>query len=429
MTNNLARALARTTLTLLLAVSTAKADCVSSLQQISDFFTTPNRAAGPIAINGNRLGVVLNETTPPRPIYFAGFDTNLNRLSEDHLVASTSREGAFRTFWTGNGYGVFFFEPGGQLMFQRLSVAGEAVGSVISVGALATFPEQEADVVFDTTRNAYLVVHTITQGASVGFWLTILGVEGNTISDDRLGFEISSPSEPRIAVAADGTIAILRHQREANDGLRLSILNANRVVSAFADLTSNARRPVFASNGTSFAAVWQSTISGGTELRWARTDAQARVLQGETRFLSGRGTDVAPVSLIWNPTSIEWGLTYLDSPIGFVEFSGDLRLRRFATAGALISDTAFSSDLSRVSISSRFPFVWSGDAYIASADRFLSNQGSISFLEKHCTLAATATASRISVSAGTPVTLTASATGGTEPYAYSWDFGDLTDKR
>jgi uncharacterized membrane protein len=417
-------------LVMLLVASTAQAaDCVSSTRQISDFFTTPNRAVGAIVWTGTLLGVVKNETSPPRPIYFSAYDENLNQVIGDKLIATATLNGAFRIFWNGSGFGVFFFETGGQLMFQRLSAAGDTVGSALPVGVVATFPDQEADVTWDPTRSAYIAVHTITQGASVGFWITLVGIDGTTLSDDRLTFELSSPSEPRVAVAADGTIAIVRHQREASDALRLSVLDANRVVSAFTDLSANARLPVLASNGTGFAAVWQSAIAGGTELRWARVDTRARVILPETRLVSGRGTDVAPVSLIWNPNGSEWALSYLDSPLGFAEFPGDFRLRRFTTAGALISDTVFSADPSRISIGSRYPFVWTGSAYVTTAERFVSNQGSISFLEKHCTLAATASASALSVIASAPVTFSATATGGTAPYAFQWDFGDLSEKR
>jgi hypothetical protein len=429
-TNNLARAVLGALLLLLLLTPAARAaDCVSSIQQITDFFTTPNRAAGAIAWTGSLIGMARNETTPPRPIYFAAFDDNLNQVIGDKLLASSSREGVFRLFWNGSGFGLFYFEPGGQLMFLRLSATGDPIGLAAPVGQVATFPDQEADVIFDSTRGAYITVHTITQGVSVGFWVTILGIDGTTLSDDRLTYEISAPSEPRVAVAADGTIGVLRHQREAGDALRFSVLDANRAVSAFTDLSSNARLPVLASNGTSFAAVWQSNIAGGTELRWARLDTRARVILPETRLLSGRGTDVAPVSLVWNPNGSEWALSYLDSPIGFSEFPGDFRLRRFTTAGALISDTVFSSDPSRISIGSRYPFVWTGASYITTAERFLPNQGSISFLEKHCTLAATASASRVTVPASVATTFNAGATGGTAPYSFIWDFGDLSDKR
>lgn len=433
MTNNYLRAASRATLLLLLITllitPTAQADCGSSVRQLSDFFTAPNRAAGAIAWTGTLLGMARNETSPPRPIYFAGFDDNLNQVIGDKLVAPSSRDGAFRLFWNGSGFGLFYFEPGGQLMFLRLSAAGDPIGFASPVGQPATFPDQEADVTFDPTRSAYVAVHTITQGASVGFWVTIIGIDGTTLSDDRLAFEISAPSEPRVAVAGDGTIGILRHQREAGDALRFSVLDASRAVSAFVDLSSNARTPVLASNSTGFAAVWQSVIAGGTELRWARVDTRARTILPETRLVSGRGTDVAPVSLIWNPNGSEWALSYLDSPLGFSEFPGDFRLRRFTTAGALISDTVFSSDPSRIAIGGRYPFVWTGASYITTAERFVPNQGSISLLEKHCTLVATATASRLSAAASTPVTFTASASGGTAPYSYTWDFGDLSDKR
>ncbi len=430
MTNNLLRVALRATLALLLVTHAVHAaECASSTRQLTDFFTSPNHAAGAIAWTGTLLGMARNETTPPRPIYFATFDDNLNQLTADKLVATSSRDGAFRLFWNGSGFGLFYFEPGGQLMFVRVSAAGDPVGFAAPVGQVATFPDQEADVTYDPTRSAYVAVHTITQGASVGFWVTIIGIDGATLSDDRLAFEISAPSEPRVAVAADGTIGILRHQREASDALRFSVLDANRVVSAFSDLSSNARNPVLSSNGSSFAAVWQSSIAGGTELRWARIDTRARVLLPETRLLSGRGTDVAPVSLIWNPNGSEWALSYLDSPLGFAEFPGDFRLRRFTTAGALISDTVFSSDPSRIAIGGRYPFIWTGGSYITTAERFVPNQGSISLLEKHCTLAATATASRLTVAATLPVTFDASATGGTAPYSFTWDFGDLSDKR
>src|SRR5213076_3292754 len=161
----------------------------------------------------------------PRPIWLAAFDENLNQVIGDKIVAPTSRSGAAAMFWNGTGYGVFFFGLGGELRLQRVTANGDLIGVATVVGRFATFADQEYGFAFDPVRNAYIVVHTIPQGVDAGFWLTIVGTDGVTRVDQRLTGEISQLSEPRVAVASDGTIGIVRHQREAGDALRFTALD------------------------------------------------------------------------------------------------------------------------------------------------------------------------------------------------------------
>src|SRR5438874_1896784 len=132
------------TLALLLAASAAaSAQCISTVRQVSDYFTIPNRAAGPVAFTGSIIGVVRNETASPRPIWLAAFDENLNQVIDDKIVAPTSRSGAAAMFWNGTGYGVFFFGLGGELRLQRVTASGDLIGVATVVGRFATFADQE----------------------------------------------------------------------------------------------------------------------------------------------------------------------------------------------------------------------------------------------------------------------------------------------
>ena len=414
---------------LFVASAAASAQCVSTVQQVSDYFTSPNRAAGALAFTGSVIGVARNETLSPKPIWLTLYDQSLNQVTEDKIVAPSSRSGALAMFWNGTGYGLFFLGIGGELRLQRVTAGGELIGTQIVVGRPATFFGQEYGFAFDPVRNAYIAVHTIPEGGDAGFWLTIIGTDGVTRFDQRLTGTLSQLSEPRVAVADDGTIGIVRHQVEADDGLRFTALDLNNNVVGFADISANAHRPVIASNGSSFAIVYQSNITGGTEIRWARTDTKARLIAAESRLFSGRGMDAAPTSLVWNAARSEWAVAYLDSPIGFQEFPGEYRLHRMTPAGDAISDTTFSLDVARTVYSTSYPIAWTGSSYVSSGERNVPVQGSVSFLFKHCPFAAAATQDRVTVPASFPVTFTAHASGGTAPYKFTWDFGDFSEAR
>src|SRR5215212_8113088 len=139
---------------LLLAASAAQAaDCNSTSRQVSDYFTSISRAAGAIAFNGSIIGMARNESFPPRSIWFAGFNQNLDQVISDRLAAPSSRNGASALFWNGTGFGLFFIDTGGEIRLQRLSATGDTLGSSIVVGRFANFTDQEYGFAFDPLRS------------------------------------------------------------------------------------------------------------------------------------------------------------------------------------------------------------------------------------------------------------------------------------
>src|SRR5881392_3230703 len=87
----------------------ASAECVSTLQPVAQIASSPNRPVAHIAWSGAVYGVTKVEPqTPSNPIWFAVYDTNLNPVTFERLVAAESSGGPVALLWDGGGFALFY---------------------------------------------------------------------------------------------------------------------------------------------------------------------------------------------------------------------------------------------------------------------------------------------------------------------------------
>lgn len=415
-------------LLIILTTTAAQAqDCGSGVHATAQPTVFPNRPASAIAWTGSVLGVARNENSLQRPIYVALFNEQLVQVAPDRLAASSSLSATMELIWTGTEFGLFYQRQDLQFVLQRISAAGEPIGNAIPISPRVNFPRQEYDVVWDATRNAYAIIHTVPTGIDRGLWLTLVRADGTHVFDQPIAFFFADPATPRLAVAANGTIGVVIASSSTPEALQFISVDANNNPRTAIPISAAGRDPRIATNGTGFAVVVVAPAGAGqTELRWIRLDNNGRVTIPEATLFGGRGVDIEAVDLQWNADSNEWALAYLDSILGFNVFPGDYRLHRFTSTGAVLSDTLFSPDPTKNIYASRHPFVWTGRSYLSTIERFLGEAGSDAYFVKHCPLLARANANTRNARPGEEITFSASASGGSPDYTFVWDFGDLS---
>lgn len=405
----------------LLTAMAAQGDCVSSIDLISARASALNRTAGPVAWTGTSLAIAKNEHNAAKSIWIAIHDPN-GGLVREVKVVETATEGAQALLWTGSDLGLFF-DPVGQLRYQRIAADGTPIGGPVQVPHLI-FPDDEFDFAWDPTRDAHLVLHRVTQGPEVGLWLTAIGRDGS-VKLDRLLYTFIAPTAlPRIAVASNGTLGIFFLHATVPGTSFLRLDAQDRFSAPVTIATPTPIEIAVAPRGNQFGVARQvSTTGGRTEIRWLVVDTNATTVVSDRLLVAPRGTDVAPAALVAAPD--EWALGYDDSALGFRLHPGEYRLHRFTQTGTAISNTVFSVERLRATVLTRHPFVWTGSAYVSTVAQFISPaQGSDSYLLRHCPLIGRPTADRTVVRLLDTVNFSATASGGTPGYRYEWDFGD-----
>lgn len=415
---------------LLVAAATAQAqDCISASASVAQPVVFPNRAAGPLAVAGNVLGVAKGATDGSNAIWFATYDRNLNQLTPDRLVTSQSASRAIKVLWTGSEFGIVFRTPGFQYAIQRASATGDLIGTPLILAAHTASSDQEADFVWDPTRQLYLMALSVRNGFNPGLHLVGYSRDGAVQLDQLVSFFIGDPPSPQIAVTPSGIIGIVWGYSPTGfgSGLTFVAIDAANVPHGYVQITPNGSNARIATDGTNFAIAFSATQPSGTgtEIHWVRTSsATGDIAVSERNLLTGKGLDAAPVSLLWNAGRGEWALSYLDAIIGFGNFPPEYRLHRFASDGTPLGDSTFSDDPLKSIISSPYPIAPLGTGYVGSTERnFGREQGSESYLVRNCPLTAAITTSRTPV-VGLPVTFGADISGGIGPLTYFWDFDD-----
>ena len=124
-----------------------RAQCVSTVQPISQPFSFPSHAAGPIATDGTILGLAKNDTSTSSPaIFFAEFDANLNQITAERSITASSINGATHLFWADSEFGLFYQRTDATAMLQRIDRAGNPNGSPIPMPHTWSFNDE-----FDVT--------------------------------------------------------------------------------------------------------------------------------------------------------------------------------------------------------------------------------------------------------------------------------------
>jgi hypothetical protein len=415
-----------TAVAVVLVTAGAFADCVSLLQPVSQPNVFPNRAAGPIAWNGSEYGIAKTEGTQARPVFFGRLDSELNSISPDTTVASSSRAGALALFWTGSEYTLFYETKDPRLVMQRISAAGTLIGGPIFVAdAHGIWPDREIDITWDKSRNAYAIVYTIPQGASRGLWLTIVEPNGTIRTDTLVNSFVLDPIAPQVAATSAGLVILFHH---STTGLMHSTVYRadGTFTQAFAvsPIGSNGQLEW---NGSQLAYVVSSPITGGSEIRWTRLDANGNTVVAQTRMFQALGSDAAPVHLVWNPEDREWALAYRDSYLGFSQLPGDYRIGRFTASGARLSDTYFSPQQVFASFETIYPFIWTGSAYVSTVGRTVSTTaGTQSYAVRNCPVRISILSSHRSITINDEIRLDAIVSGGVAPFTYEWDLGETS---
>jgi len=405
--------------------ASAGAQCISTVRTVSQPVVFPSHAAGPVAWTGSVLGVAKIDIGSS-VVYFATYDANLNQLTADRVGANASLNGPIALIWNGSEFALFYQTGLLQLVFQRIAVSGEPIGTPIAVAPQhLNWQNQEYDIAWDSRRNAYDIIHTIPTGTERGLWLTIVDRDGKLQYDQSLSIYFSSTAEPRLAVAPSGEIGIAWVRLdEIGETLYFLVFGSDNNVKAVERVSVGGRNARLAASDTTFLIITGLTVGGGTgELRSVRVDLKGAIIANDSTFLPARGVDIAPVSLLWNPTLREWALIYSESQSGFNVFPGETRLRRFDFRGA-VSDTLFAPDPTKNIFAMTYPHVWTGTSYVGSISRPVPrSEGSDTHLVKHCPLLSSVSGPSYTALYGL-AQFTAAANGGTPDYRYQWDFGD-----
>ena len=408
---------------LFVTAGVARAQCVPAVRIVSQPSSFPNLIAGPVATTGTIVGVAKSDTTTGAPaIFFATYDPNLNPLTADRQVAATTAK-INALLWNGSEFALFYQQPDSTLVMQRLDTNGNSIGAPVPIANHAWGGEDEVDVVWSPSRNAYGVARTVTNGPDRGVWMTVVSRTGEVIADSQLTLFFNIPAVPRVAALPAGAFALTWIR--TSGPLFLSIVPA----SGFGTTVSVSDRVVIsaqvASDGNRILVIFSSTTSMGTELRSSQFDLSGNRITGDAPFLTGSGSDIFPLHLQWNPVLSEWALTYNDAQSGLNGFPGEIRLRRFRSLSDVASDTLLSPDPVRGRLNAPYPITFMNGAYYATISRLLSRvEGSESYLLKICPFFVTARSDPSFQQPFTPVTLIASGSGGTPPYRFEWNFGD-----
>lgn len=408
----------------------ARGQCVSALQPVAQIGSFPNRPAAHLAWNGSVYGVSKVEPqSASHPIYFAVYDASLHAVTTDRQVVASSNGGPLALLWDGSAFGLFY-ESDNQLRMQRLDTQGNKVGAAVMVGNQSVWQGQEYAITFNPVNRFYQIVHIVPQGLGKGFFLRSVKSDGTIVREDIVLNTSVIVTMPRIAVLADGTTGIAFQLRNdpftANVEYYDTVYSKDLVHGNLSLLATAGDRLLLASNETSFLAVLTVAVAGGLpEIHAIPIDAASHTGE-EVKLIAAREKDIAPISLLWNPSLREWGLVYVDAPNGLFTFPTDTRLRRFTESYDTVADVEFSPDLRRTYLDARYPVIFDGNAYVGALERFVTNvDGSEAYVARHCPFFVGLAAEPAFALVNTNVTLRALPSGGTSPIAYQWDFGDL----
>jgi hypothetical protein len=428
---------------ILLASAAASAQCTSAIRSVSQEFVFPNHAAGPAATNGAIIVVAKTDPTDAAvPLFVGSYDVNLSPTGvADQKVTSATLPGALALVSNGTDFALFYQAPNGQITMQRIDSSGNLAGTPLAVvPEHAPTTNQEFDVTFDAARNGYVLVHTITQGRDFGLWLTILNRDGSLQFDQAITFLFGDQTRPRVISAAGGRMGIawVRLDDPNAAGIYFQIIDRSNQPVITQKLTSGTPRygnfVLSTTPDGRYLMLYGAPPPAGpppqpASIIWSISVTAGGVSAGASPFMSGRDSDdVAPIALTFNSSRSENALLYSYARFGFATTPPDLRLRRF-TPSDIPSDTIFSPNAAISPFGTLWPLIWTGASYVDTITRpggAPRSQGTDSYLVKHCPFLISIAADHATWLPLRDVTFTVSVSGGTSPFDFTWDFGDLT---
>lgn len=418
---------------LLLTCTVARAqECVSAVESVSQGSVLPNRSAEAVAWNGSTLLVAKVEHANARSIWVATYGPNLDQRSPDRQVGEGSNFGVVALLSNGTDFALFYEGAGNQLTMQRVSATGDLIGGPIALpftGANAGL--QEYDIVWDPSRNAYVIVRAITIASNRGLWMTTVSREGAILTDQLLTIFIADAPAPRVAVGSNGELGVTWRRADVSNEA-LYFFSIDRTLQPITQrlISVAGYSPRIAWDGSAYVIVYSApTSGGGEEFRVVAVDREGRLASPDESLLLARGEDQLAQHLMWNPTLGEFALSYLESTPGFGVYAGVARLLRFQLGSEFPkSDSLFAPDPSKNIYGMRNAFVWTGSAYVGAITRTISTaEGNESYLVRHCPLLANILVDREVAPFPYVFTFTAAPSGGAfADRQYSWDFGDFT---
>lgn len=405
-------------LLLLIAASASAADCLTEGRVISTRSSVPNLINGPIAWSGSVFAVAKTQENVSGALWVSVYGESFDALVADRQVAANARS-TIALLWNGSEFGLFYRTLEQGLRFQRLTMMGAPIGAAVAVTPERTvYVADEIDIVWSPALNAYVVARAIASGRDEGLWITVLDSDGTRRRDQKLPVALTQQSELDIAVSETGVIgaAFINF----NGTLAFAVISPDGSASVRSVAGLGGTKMQVASQNGLFVVTRAVFANDETAIRWLVFDSSPQVVRADALLIEPPGDDVSPLALV--ATEDELALAYVEVARRDQPFDTTYRLRRFTIDGTFISDTAFAaSNASQARATSAYPFVWTGRAYVSAPVRLTADRAN-SFLVRYCPLDAQILTPRDAVRVGTPVTFSATATGGVPAYEFSWIF-------
>jgi hypothetical protein len=405
---------------ILIAAAASAEDCVTDARVLSTRQSVPNLVAGPSAWNGGALAVAKTQEGASGPAWLAVYDENMNPLTADRQVASDAQS-LVNLLWNGTEFGLFYRTVNQRLNLLRLDAGGNPIGPAVAITAgKLVYPGDDIDVVWSSALNAYAVGRIISQGTFKGFWLTLVERNGAERSDRPA--TVTTPTKPYLDMAVTASGVIGAFFNNALGSLVFARATGEGSITVRTMTEAGEYNEATAKDGLFF--VMRSAPPGGdtTRIRWFVVDTSQQIVRPDAVFLEPSGDIAWPLSLIAYDEGL--ALAYLDAPQRTRTNDGSYRLRRFTSNGTVISDTLFAAaDFALGRAQSSYPIVWTGESFYSAAVQTATDRLN-SYLLRYCPLQTQihlSTPTSI-VRVGTPVTFSASTSGGVPDYQYGWIF-------
>lgn len=404
-----------------LITAPAKAQCVSSIETLSDRASRPRFLAGPSAWNGSILAVAGTELDRDQ-FQIILYNENGQKLATNENIRSPG-SGLLDVLWNGADFGIFYKTEDGDLGLTRVGTNGKVIGPrILAIPAVPLEGDDTAVIVWSSQNNQYIVAQTFTEGGFRSIRATWIRRDGTVVRQASID-EADPDSFVRIAITTTDTIGIF--YEDDKTGVVMYAAIRDEVVKKGIAIWTAGKDIEVATRGDLFAMVRPVLQTNGqTVVRWQIVDTSGEVVRRDSRLLIGTGDDVEPIALV-AARGTEYALSYYEWPDGIGVGEPFYRLVRFGLDEEPISDSYFAAAVGtrRRRERTTFDFQWTGTSYISMAS-LENGDDDDTFLLRLCPLVGIVSAPRFA-RPQQPVTFTGSAEGGVPGYSYSWQWDDV----